>query len=103
MVSSPGLRPFGKPTYPGVVARSPNPRLGFGVAVFSRRISPLATATLARMPMFVAFVPSAVNVPTMLPAKRPLASSTGVAALNSFLRGNGMSAVLTAGVAPRST
>ena len=57
---------------------------------------------LAVVLVFVLLVPSAVSVATISPANRPAASSTGVALLYSFLRGKGISAVLTAGVAMRS-
>jgi hypothetical protein len=53
--------------------------------------------------MLVAFVPSACSPATMSPANLPFASSCGVAALNSSLRPNGMSAALMAGIPLRSS
>src|SRR5215813_2828617 len=71
IVSSPRRRPFGKPA--PVLLPPPGPLLAW--FRLRRKKSPRTTATCARMPMLVAFVPSAVNVPMMSLAKRPSASS----------------------------
>ena len=80
-------------------ALSPPPGPVLASVVSRRRKSPWRTATLARMPMLVALVPSAVSVAMMSSANLPLASSSVVAALYSFFRANGISATLIAGTA----
>src|SRR5262249_14039544 len=99
MTSSASRRPFGNPA----PALLPPPGPEFATEGSTRRKSPFVTATLARMPMFVALVPSLVSVATMSSANRPLASSCVDAKLYSSLRANGISTVLIAGLPMRST